>query len=112
MGEVDMAGECGHFQIVHACPLQRPVGHVEPGRLDDVYGNAQASGHAQDRAGVAGNVRLVEGDTQVQFQAFLNSGASATLCQDATKISVVAVAISRERVYRAAIFNANRRRNS
>ncbi len=36
-------------------------GQVEAGRLDDVDGKAQARGHAQDRAGVAGDVGLVEG---------------------------------------------------
>ena len=65
--EVEVAGERRHFEIVHAGPLQRAVGQVEAGRLDDVDGDAEASGHAQDRAGVAGDVGLVEGDAQVQF---------------------------------------------
>ena len=45
------------------------VGQVEAGRLDDVDGEAEAGGHAQDRAGVAGDVGLVERDAQANFTA-------------------------------------------
>ena len=108
--EVEVAGERRHFEIVHAGPLERAIGQVEAGGLDDVDGDTEASSHAQDRSCVAGDIGLVEGDAQVQLHGLLNSGASATHCQDDTKIAFVAVAILREPVYTAAIFNANRRR--
>ena len=40
------------------------VGEIEAGRFDDVDGEAEARGHAQDCAGVAGDVGLVERDAE------------------------------------------------
>lgn len=60
--EVDMPGQGRHFEIVHAGPPEVAVGEVEAGRLDDVDREAEAGGHAQDGASVAGDVWLVERD--------------------------------------------------
>src|SRR5690606_27971106 len=54
---------------VHAGALQRPVAHVEAGRLYDVHAEAKAGGGAQDRAGVARDVWLVEGDSEIRHAA-------------------------------------------
>ena len=59
-----MAGEGRHFEIVHAGAPEVAVGDVEAGGLDDVDGDAEAGGHAQDSAGVAGDVGLVERDAK------------------------------------------------
>jgi len=61
--EVNMAGEGRHFEIVHAGAPEVAVGDVEAGGLDDVDGDSQAGGEAQDGAGVAGDVGLVERDS-------------------------------------------------
>jgi hypothetical protein len=107
--EVEVAGERRHFEIIHASASERPVRHVEAGRLDDVDANAEAGGEPEDRAGIAGDIRLVEGDAQsAQFRQFLKRCLMATPCQDGTKNAHPAVAIRHETVYRAAIFNSNR----
>jgi hypothetical protein len=142
--EVEVACEGRHFEIIHPGASQRPVGKVEAGRLDDVDCEPEASGEPQDRAGIAGDIRLVEGDAQTdaQFEEFLEpdelewSSSSlfgnmifseksatvrdhavkrdlpATLCQDARKTSHLAVAFFRKAVYRAPVFNSNRRRRT
>ncbi len=48
------------LQVVHAGALQRPVGKVEAGRLDDVDFHPQAGAQSEDRAGVLRDVGLVE----------------------------------------------------
>jgi hypothetical protein len=70
---VDMPGQRRHFEIVHAGPFQRPVGEGEAGWFDDVDAEAEARAEAQDCPGVAGDIRLVEGDaeTVVHFRVFL-----------------------------------------
>src|SRR5687768_7264118 len=62
--EVDMPGQGRHFEIVHAGTPEVAVGDVETGGLDDVDGDTEAGGHAQDGAGVAGDIRLVKGDAE------------------------------------------------
>ena len=46
-------------QVVQAGPPQRPVGHVEAGRLDDVHDHAEAGCQAQDRTRILRNIRLI-----------------------------------------------------
>ena len=110
--EVDVTGEGRHFEIVHSGTAQRPVRHVEACRLDDVDGDAETGAEAQDRSGIAGNVRLIEGDAQIsgQFGSQLNCGRAATPCQDGTENPPLAVAICGEAVYRADHLHSNRRR--
>ena len=60
-----MARQCRLFEIVHSGAAERAVGQVEACRLDHVDGKAQTGGQAQDRSGIAGNIRLVEGNSQV-----------------------------------------------
>lgn len=67
--EVDMAGKRRHFEIVHAGAPQVAVGEVEAGGFDDVDADAEAGGEAQDGAGVAGDVGLVEGDAEGRQEA-------------------------------------------
>jgi len=112
--EVEVAGEGRHFEIIHPSASQRPVGKVEAGRLDDVHCEPEARGEPQDRAGIAGDIRLIEGDAQTdaQFKWFLKRDMPATHCQDAARNSRLAVAISGEAVYRAPVFNSNRRRRT
>ncbi|CCV15861.1 hypothetical protein MESS4_830081 [Mesorhizobium sp. STM 4661] len=73
---VDMPGKPRHFEIVHAGPFQRAVGEWEARRFDDIDAKPEASGEAQDCSGIAGDVRLVEGDaeTVVHFRVFLVHG--------------------------------------
>jgi hypothetical protein len=60
-----MAGEGCGGDVVHAGAFQVAVGDVEAGRLDDIDGKAEAGGKAQDRAGVARNIRLIERYSEV-----------------------------------------------
>ena len=66
---IDVSSQGDGGKIIHAGALQIAVGYVEAGRLDNVDAEAEAGGQAQDGAGVAGNVGLVEGDTQVGYGA-------------------------------------------
>jgi len=107
---VDMPGQSGHFEIVHAGALERFVGEREACRLDNVDAKTEAGGEAQDCPGVAGNVRLVEGDaeTVVHFRVFLISGRSATAVSWFWKLLDLRVAIFCEVDYTARIVNPNR----
>lgn len=62
--EVHVPGKRRHFEVVHAGAPEVAVGEVEAGGLDDVDGDAEAGGQAQDGAGVAGDVGLVERDAE------------------------------------------------
>ena len=66
--EINVAGKGRHFEIVHAGAPEIAVGEIESGRLDDVDRDAEAGGHAQDRAGVAGDVGLVQRDAKAAGQ--------------------------------------------
>src|SRR5690606_12468259 len=55
-------GKRGDFDIVHARAPQRPVRHVEAGRLDDIHHKTETGGKPKDRAGIAGYVRLEKRD--------------------------------------------------
>ena len=77
--------------------LQVAVGEIEAGRLDDVDGEAEAGGHAQDRAGVAGDVGLVERDADavVQYLALLIVAVAATVALAVTESCLAGMAICR-----------------
>ena len=49
-------------EIVHAGAPEGAIGDRKAGRFDDVRFDAQAGAEPQNRAGVLGDVRLVEGD--------------------------------------------------
>lgn len=106
--EVDMPGQGGQFEIVHTSALEIAVREVESGWLDDVDAEPEARRHAQDRAGVAGNIRLVERDTYVSIHVVLRHtggrGAPATVCQDALRQTAFAVAILTDPRYTALPF--------
>ena len=110
--EVNMPGERGHLQIVHARAPEVAIGEIEAGRLDDIDGDAEAGGHAEDRAGVAGNVGLIERDADAgsHCHVLLICGSCATAATERRKSSEADLAISGEWLYRAAIVNSNRRR--
>ena len=57
-----VTGEPHLVEIVHTGAAEGAVGGRKAGRLDDVRFHAQASRKAQDRAGVLGNVGLIERD--------------------------------------------------
>ena len=61
---VDMPGHHGARDIIQSRPFQVPVGQREPRRLDDIDGEAEAGGKPEDRAGIAGDIRLVKGNAQ------------------------------------------------
>ena len=111
---VDMPGQSSHFEVVHAGTFQRFVGEREAGRLDNVDAKAKARGEAQDCPGVAGDVRLVEGDaeTVVHFRVFLISGRSATAGSWFWKLLDLRVAIFCGVEYTASIVNPNRWRGN
>lgn len=60
-----VAHKRGALEIVHAGPLQVPVGQVETRRLDQVDGEAEAGGETEYGPGISGNVWLVERDTHL-----------------------------------------------
>lgn len=107
---VGMAGKRRHFEIVHAGPFQRPVGERESGRLDDIDADVEAGGEAQDCAGVAGDIRLVERDAEtiVHFRILLISGRSATGISGFRRFLGWRVAIFCEVEYMPTIVNPNR----
>src|SRR5262249_8134838 len=59
---VGVAHERHLVEIVHAGAAEGAVGGRKTGRLDDVSLDGEAGGQAQNRAGVLGNVGLVERD--------------------------------------------------
>src|SRR6185312_9007929 len=67
---IDMTRQRGHFEIIHAGALERPVGQVESRRLDQIHAERQAGRKAQDRAGIAGDIRLVERDAYRLLHGF------------------------------------------
>jgi len=83
--EIDMARQGGHFEIIHAGSSQVPVRKIEAGWLYDVDGNAEAGGHAQDGAGVAGDVGLVEGDADAVGQ-YLHSLMCCVIATGAARL--------------------------
>jgi hypothetical protein len=108
--EVDMPGKGRHFEIVHAGALQVAVGEVEAGRLDDVDGDAEASGHAQDGAGISGNIGLVERDADVGLQVhhLPICGRRATAAAERRKSRLSPVANRDAQVYSRRCVNSNR----
>ena len=111
--EVEMAGERRHFEIVHAGAPQSAVREVEAGRLDDVDGQSQAGRHAQDRAGVAGDVGLVERDAERGRPGHAARGQELPPCNtriDLRQNGIAPMAMPEEWVYRARLVNSNRRR--
>lgn len=111
----NVTGQGGHLQIVHPRTFERSVGHVEAGRLDDVDGEVQACGHAQDGAGIAGNVWLIERNVQVvwgrgrQYRVLLNSSRNATVTPTRLRSVSFQLASREKEVYSAVIVNSNRR---
>jgi hypothetical protein len=111
---VDMPGQGSHFEVVHSGSLEGFVGEREAGRFDNIDAKAEAGGEAQDCPGVAGDIRLVEGDaeTVVHFRVFLISGRSATADSWFWKLLDLRVAIFCEVDYTARIVNPNRWRGN
>lgn len=112
--EVEVPGKLRHFEVIHAGAPEIAVGTVKAGRLDDVDAEAEAGRHAQDGAGIAGDVRLVERDADAsgQFHASLICGYPATVVLSTEKNHSAAVAFRGECGYRAGIVNTNRRRQA
>lgn len=110
--EIDMAGERGNLKIIHAGALEIAVGHVEAGGLDDVDPQSQARGHAQYRACIAGDIRLVERNAQqsIQDALLLLRCALATPSRDGLDQRQFRVEFFVGPEYTAAPFNANQRR--
>jgi hypothetical protein len=109
--EVDMPGKRRHFEIVHAGTPEIAVGEVEAGGLDDVDGDAEAGGHAQDGAGVAGDVGLVERDAEGSQGAHQDRRCTkATVVRRATAAGLSGVVFVAECDYSDAIVNSNQRR--
>lgn len=65
---VDVAGQAGHFQIIHAGAFERPVGKIKTCWLDDIDTKSQTGGQPQNGAGITGNIGLVKGNAQTGFQ--------------------------------------------
>ena len=111
---VGMTGHSSHFEVIHAGPFQRTVGEREAGRFDDIDGEVEAGGEAQDRPGIAGNIRLVERDAEtiVHFRILLISGRSATGISGFRRFLDWRLAIFCEVEYMPTIVNPNRRRGT
>lgn len=109
---IEVAGERRHFEVVHASAPEIAVGEVEPRRFDNVDGQTHAGGEAQDCSGIAGDIRLVEGDaeTVVHFHVLFVRGASATRQSWFKRFLDIRVAIGFECVYTPGIVNSNPRR--
>ena len=83
--EVDMPVQGRHFEIIHAGAPEIAVGEVEAGGLDDVDCEAEAGGHAQDGAGIAGDVGLVKRDAEGSHETDRDQSCrTATLVRRAT----------------------------
>jgi hypothetical protein len=82
-----------------------PVGDVEGGGLDDVDGDAEASGEPEDRSGVTGDVGLEERDAESGRQSaiLLIRVAGATHYNLSDESDCIRLASFREHVYRTAI---------
>src|SRR6185437_5396033 len=61
-GPRPVAPDRNPVEIIHSGPAECAVGHRKTGRLDDMRLDAETGAKAQNRAGVLGNVGLVEGD--------------------------------------------------
>ena len=55
----------GGVEVVHPGAAQVPVGDGESGGLDQIDGEAETGGGAQQSAGILRNVGLIEGEAQV-----------------------------------------------
>lgn len=106
---VEMSGERRHFDVVHPGPLQRPVRQVEARRLDDVDAEPKAGSEAQDCTGIAGDIRLVEGDAQIvlHFEVLFLRGRSATAKARFWRWLDFRMVIFCECVYTPVIVNSN-----
>ena len=58
--EARVARQIDVVEIIERRPFQRPVAHVEACRTDHIDRNAEAGAQAKDRAGVLGDVGLIE----------------------------------------------------
>jgi hypothetical protein len=68
-------------EIVETRPLEVAIGHVEARWTDHVDADAQARRHAQNGAGVLGDVGLIKGEAHVSACYFLNQkNAAAPNC--------------------------------
>jgi hypothetical protein len=106
-----MPGERRHFEIVHAGAPERPVGKVEAGWFYDIDRYAEASPHPKDRAGVAGDVGLVQSDSKALGHVLdlVPIGCrTATPPPSGWKSLFEGMAISDEIIYRSAGVNPNR----
>ena len=72
---IEMPRQRGLLNLVHAGSFECAVGQVKAGRLDDVHTKAETGGGSDDRTGVAGNVRLEEGDAKVTEHEVAIAGA-------------------------------------
>jgi hypothetical protein len=61
-----MPPEPGLFQIVHACPPQRPVAQEKARRLDDVHAHVQTGAQPQQSASILRNIGLEKGQAHQQ----------------------------------------------
>ena len=110
--KVDVPGEGGHFDIVHASPFERAIRNVETRGLNQVDADAEAGRHAQHGPGVAGDIGLVQRKSNSAGHAWLNqlalriSHIVRTLRQSCTE----RVAKIVEHVYRPRRANSNLRR--
>ena len=59
-----VARERHPVEVVHAGATERPVRGRKAGRLDDVRGQADAGREPENRSGIGGDIRLVQGDVQ------------------------------------------------
>ena len=106
---VEMTGQSRHFDIVHPSTLQRPVRQVEARRFDEVDAQPKARGEAQDCTGIAGDIRLVEGDAQIvlHFEVLFLRGRSATARSRFWQWLDFRVVVFCDCVYMPAIVNSN-----
>ena len=82
-----MARERSLFEVIHPGAFERPVGYIEARGLDEIDPDPETGGHAQDRAGIARNSRLVKGNAQVGFVFNHNRWAPLAIFRSGARIS-------------------------
>lgn len=110
--KIDVPGEGSHFEIIHPGAAERAIARVEAGRTDEVDGEAETGRHAQDGAGVAGNVGLVEGYSDGGGQVWSQNKALqiSHIVRRLRQNCTLRVANFVEAVYRARRVHSNLRR--
>src|SRR6476646_2498629 len=77
MGVAVVLDELSHIEVVEAAALELLARKGEPGRVNDVQGDAEASAQAQQSPGVLRDIGLVEGKFDRHAHLLIGAGPTA-----------------------------------